>query len=85
MWSESSMINLDKGTQLFPIIAECRGVVDGIKCKEFKRVALNGGLLAFYVIPIGVVIVVNMYPKIGLKQVTKCLIISGCIVHNLVR
>ena len=37
-----------KGLDTMPVVAECRNVVEGISNGDFKKAAVNGGLLSLY-------------------------------------
>ena len=47
------MINFGNGLKECPVFREFRDVGEGIALGDFKKVAMNGGLLALYVVPVG--------------------------------
>ena len=52
--AEPVMKNLDKGANNMMVLKEARGLVEGIKIGDMKQGLINGGILALYTLPFGV-------------------------------
>jgi len=50
---KTSASNLYGASKVCPIAFECRNAAEGILLGDFKKVALNGGLLALYAAAVG--------------------------------
>ena len=44
--AQNSLANLDIGSKSFPLISECRDVIEGIAQGDLSKIALNAGILA---------------------------------------
>jgi len=40
--------NISSGAKAMPVVSECRNVAEGISTGDFKKAAMNGGILSFY-------------------------------------
>jgi len=49
----STKINFQSGFRHCPVFCELRNVREGIALGDLKQAALNSGLLALYVVPVG--------------------------------
>ena len=50
---KTSASNLGGASKVFPIAIECRNAAEGILLGDFKKFALNGGLLVLYAVAVG--------------------------------
>jgi len=44
--AKNSLQNIGDGSKSFPLISECRDVLEGIAQGDFSKIALNAGILA---------------------------------------
>jgi len=49
--AEDAMSKLSAGSKIMPILSECRDIGEGISRGDYKKVALNAGILALTAMP----------------------------------